>query len=184
MKINSQKLIGMVSEKLRNAVEAAIEFANQKHLNQIRPGGEAQIEHLLRVALRAAEYMKNHIEDEDSEKLVIASLLHDVIEDTFVTAEEIKNLFGEEVAQAVQAVSHKYEEEPDEEYLRQVALGGKLAILVKRFDRLDNLESLKNAPVKFREQKIREIKKALPIWEEIDSKGAEQIKNMLRSFES
>lgn len=180
--MNTQKFIELIPEESREIVKRAVEFAGEKHASQNRPGGESQMDHLIRVAVRAAQYAKEH--NVPFDMLVVSALLHDAIEDTSTTADEIKNQFGNEVAGIVQAVSHEYEEELDEIYLQRVAKGGRLAILVKRFDRLDNLESLCNTSVEFRSKKIQEVQNALPIWREIDPEGAKQIENMLEKFEN
>ncbi len=178
--MDTQTFIEIIPEESREIVKRPVEFAIEKHAGQNRPGGELQMDHLIRVAVREAEYAKEH--DVPFDMLVVSALLHDVREDTPATADEIKNKFGNEVAEIVQAVSHEYEEEPDEIYLQRVAKGGKLATLVKRFDRLDNLESLRNTSVEFRSKKIQEVQNALPIWREIDPEGAKQIENILEKL--
>ena len=82
----------------------------------------------------------------------------------------------------MRAVSHVEEEEPDLVYLSRVASGGKLAVLVKRFDRLDNLLSLAKTPAEFRAKKLTEITAALPIWYHIDPEGAPQIEAELKKL--
>jgi (p)ppGpp synthase/HD superfamily hydrolase len=107
--------------------------------------------------------------------LVLAGVLHDILEDTPTTDEELRREFGIEVARIVRALSHKEEEEADEVYLSRVANGGRLAVLVKRFDRLDNIRSLAKAPANFRARKLAEIRSALPLWYLIDPEGAREI---------
>ena len=68
--------------------------------------------------------------------------------------------------------------------LGRVAAGGRLAILVKRCDRLDNLQSLASTPKNFRETKLAEVEAALPIWRRIDSQGATLIESLLASLRS
>ena len=67
------------------------------------------------------------------------------------------------------------EEQADEVYLSRVANGGRNAVLTKRFDRLDNIKALANAPAEFRAMKLAEIRSALPIWYRIDPDGACEI---------
>jgi len=87
------------------------------------------------------------------------------------------------VARIVRAVSHEEEEEPDSVYLRRVAAGGPLAVVVKRSDRLDNLNTLRYAPIGFRERKLAEVRAALPLWQEIDPAGAPMIEALLEEVE-
>jgi GTP pyrophosphokinase len=159
----------------------AIEFAFLKHLGQERPGGEPQFAHVLRVA-KLAEECAQWLSPESGEVLVVSEILHDVLEDTPTTDAEICKKFGDEVAKIVRALSHESEEEPDEVYLRRVARGGKIAVLAKRFDRLDNLRSLATMPAEFRERKLAEVRSALPIWREIDPDGALEIEKGVESY--
>ncbi len=80
----------------------AISFAAKKHATQKRKGADEQpyINHVLEVANLLANVGK--IEDYD---VLIAAVLHDTIEDTATTAEEITNLFGETVSQYVLEVT-------------------------------------------------------------------------------
>lgn len=162
----------------------ALAFASERHKGQTRPGGESQMEHVMRVALRATQFtcVENFL-GSDAEDLIASALLHDVLEDTDTTDDELTEQFGERVARIVRAVSHEEEEEPDEVYLRRVAAGGWLAVIVKRCDRLDNLNTLRHAPHEFRKRKLAEIRVALPLWHEIDPDGALLIDELLQEVE-
>src|SRR3989344_9059105 len=162
----------------------AIEFAYRKHEGQVRPGGESQFTHVLRVMRLVAEYLEMH----DLEKscgantFMISAILHDVLEDTTTTDQEIAERFGNEVACVVRVLSHDYEEEPDEEYLRRIVVGGTVAIIVKRCDRLDNLRTLLNTSPEFRARKCGEVRATLPIWKEIDPEGAIEIEKEVNKY--
>ncbi len=174
-------------------VAQAVAFALRVHDGQKRPGGESQYDHLMRVGEIASRFADRYSEDdvppefrlseEEIETLLTAAVLHDTIEDTGTTYDELAAKFGEQVAQIVRAVSHEEEEEPDEVYLRRVAAGGRLAIIVKRSDRLDNLNTLRHAPTEFRKRKLAEIRTALPVWHEIDPDGAPLIEELLQEVE-
>lgn len=167
-----------------NKILAALAFAQVRHQGQTRPGGESQVEHVMRVALRAAQFACDwgHL-GSVAEDLIASALLHDVLEDTDANDAELAEQFGERVARIVRAVSHVEEEEADEVYLRRVLAGGRLAIIVKRSDRLDNLNTLRHAPPEFRERKLAEIRSALPLWYEIDPAGAPLIEELLWEVE-
>lgn len=82
-----------------NILEHAIEFANKKHsdVNQLRKwSGLPYITHPIAVA----EILKTHVPDVSNDQLV-AAILHDTVEDTHTTFEEIESLFGEEVRELV-----------------------------------------------------------------------------------
>jgi (p)ppGpp synthase/HD superfamily hydrolase len=166
----------------RPQVAQAIEFAQRVHEGQFRPGGESQLDHLMRV-LKVASAFVHSMSEEDAIAVLVASVLHDTLEDTDTTDHELADMFGERVARIVRAVSHEEEEEPDEGYLRRVATGGRLAVIVKRADRLDNLNSLRQASSEFRGRKLSEIRAALPIWYEIDPDGASTIEELLKEVE-
>ena len=154
------------------------------HQGQTRPGGELQQVHCARVGLRAARYADAHDFSGDRfDTLVSVSLLHDVVEDTEVTRDVIAEQLNIEVADAVQAMSHLEEEEPDEVYLARVEAGGEFAVLAKRFDRLDNLHALAKMPEDFRKKKIVEVRSAMPIWQRIDPPGSLEIEQELAKLE-
>ena len=158
-------------EKIRDAVAMAV----SRHKEQHREGGEMYANHVLRVGKRAAAYAQAQ---GIGAELVQAAILHDILEDTPTSEKEIEQKFGKDILEIVKAVSHRDEEEPDEEYLNRVAAGGKLAVLVKRFDRLENLNDLTKASKEFRLRKLRELEQALPIWHRIDPEGAVEIERI------
>jgi GTP pyrophosphokinase len=178
--------LGQMSTVLPHTEELqrAYEFAWLKHFGQVRPGGELQFEHAFDVAVRTLNSFPQSIFiTEEQETAMTAAMLHDVIEDTDTTHREVSERFGCQVADIVQAVSHEEEGEPDAVYLRRVAAGGKLAVIVKRSDRLDNLNKLRTAPRELRERKLAEVRAALPLWYEIDPTGASQIEELLEEVE-
>lgn len=165
-------------------IPTALAFAQERHKGQTRPGGESQVEHVMRVALLAAQFAWDEgLLGSDAEDVVVSALLHDVLEDTSTTDDELAEQFGGRVARIVRAVSHEEEEEPDAVYLHRVAAGGRLAVIVKRSDRLDNINTLRHALPEFRKRKLAEVREALPIWYEIDPEGAHLIKELLTEVE-
>lgn len=167
-----------------NKILNALALVQTRHKGQARPYRESQVEHVMRVALCATQFAcaKGSL-GSDAEDLIASALLHDVLEDTDMRDDELAEQFGERVARIVRAVSHEEEEEPDEVYLRRVAAGGRIAVIVKRCDRLDNLNTLRHAPPEFRSVKLAEIRAALPLWHEIDPDGAPLIEELLQEVE-
>ena len=101
---------------MSDKISRALAFVNTHHAGQMRPGGESQVEHVQRVALRATQFVfTGAVDISDAEDLVVSALLHDVLEDTDATDAELIQLFGERVAHVVRAVSHEEEEEPDQD---------------------------------------------------------------------
>jgi hypothetical protein len=175
----SKEIIELVSGDQIEKIRTAIAMAVSRHREHHREGGEMYANHVLRVGKRAAEYARAQ---GMGAELVQAAILHDILEDTSTSEEEVEQKFGKEILEIVKAVSHRDEEESDEEYLNRVAAGGKLAVLVKRFDRLENLKDLTKAPKEFRLRKLRELEQAIPIWQRIDPEGAIKIEKITREM--
>lgn len=88
--------------------ENALNVARQAHFGQVDKAGKEYILHPIAVA-----------ESHDPIKKVVA-LLHDVVEDSNITAEEIRSQFGDEIGDAVDAITHR-EKESYMEYVKRVA---------------------------------------------------------------
>ena len=124
----------------------AYEFSDTAHAGQIRESGVPYIDHCHNVALILAEM---HLDS----ATIAAALMHDVVEDTHVTIEEIKEKFGEEIASLVDGVSKlslvefKSREEQQVEYFRKMLLSMAKdirVILIKLADRLNNMRTLQH----------------------------------------
>jgi len=129
-----------------------VDFAARKHGDQKRSSGEPYIVHPIGVAAILAEL---HL-DLDS---VLTGILHDTVEDTETSLEEIKSRFGESVAELVDGVTKisritfRTNEEKQAENFRKmvVAMAKDLrVILVKLADRIHNMRTLDYLPEKKR----------------------------------
>ena len=132
--------------KTRQKIEKAYLFAEQAHKKQYRKSGEPYIHHLIEVC-----YILTQLQCGPS--TLIAGLLHDTVEDTDVTLEQIKDLFGEDVMSLVDSLtkiqrlklSHRSEEEFVYEDHRKIFLGmakDVRVIVIKLADRLHNMRTL------------------------------------------
>ena len=124
----------------------AFTLADKAHEGQFRASGEPYIMHPLAVAEILAHLQIDHI-------TLIAALLHDVVEDTEYTKEDIEKLFGAEVAFLVDGVTKlnqfQYETKEDrqmENYRKMILAMAKDArvVVIKLGDRLHNMRTLKH----------------------------------------
>lgn len=134
-----------VNDELKT-LTSAYDMAFNGHINQKRKSGEPYIVHPLAVAI----YLSDLSMDIET---VTAALLHDLIEDTDITYEEIKNTFGTDVANIVDGVTKldriKYntKEEAKADAIRKmvVAMSKDIRVLIlKLADRLHNIETLEH----------------------------------------
>jgi len=130
--------------KLTGQFSKALVYAELKHHNQVRKGGDIPyVGHLLTVAGLV-------INDGGSEAQAIAALLHDAVEDAGGPAalEEIRTNFGEDVARIVDECSNTDEEpkppwrERKQSYIDHLADVGDDTLLVSVADKLDNARSM------------------------------------------
>jgi GTP diphosphokinase / guanosine-3',5'-bis(diphosphate) 3'-diphosphatase len=124
------------------------ELANAAHQGQRRASGESYIEHPLAVAGILADL-------EVDPPTIAAALLHDVVEDTSITSEEVSEQFGDEVARLVEGVTkltripYQSKEDAQVENLRKMFLAMAKdirVIIIKLADRLHNMRTLSSLP--------------------------------------
>ena len=136
-------------------INKAIYWARKYHGDQKRKSGEAYYTHPLEVAYMISEHkLKTDV--------IVASILHDIIEDTEVTAGMIFDTFGQRIAQMVDMLTR---DRPDgtklsvEEILENAYhLKDKEVLLIKFFDRLHNMQTIS---VKILDKQIQESKETL-----------------------
>jgi GTP pyrophosphokinase len=139
-------------------IEKAYSFANNAHEGQIRQSGDAYISHPLEVANILADLNMDNV-------TIAAAILHDVVEDTKFSYDDIKSDFGEEVAMLVDGVTklgkleYTTKEDLQAENLRKMfmAMAKDIrVIIIKLADRLHNMRTLKYMPEKKQREKAAE----------------------------
>lgn len=124
-------------------LHAAFKLAQTSHADQLRKSGEYYFYHPLRVAHLAARHWMGF-------SSIIASILHDVVEDTPVTIEEIEKNFGAEVALLVRGLTKVEDAALSREALKEetyrnqilVAIEDIRVLCLKLWDRIDNLRTI------------------------------------------
>lgn len=129
--------------------ELAFQIAKKAHSKQVDKAGEDYILHPMKVA----SYM-----DTDTEKAV--AYLHDVLEDTNVTEDELRNMFPNEIVDTVIILTHR-KDESYFEYISRVSTS-KLAKKIKVADLLHNLDITRiKEPTKQDYQRLEKYKEAI-----------------------
>lgn len=139
IQVRSKKSISETDS--RNRIFKAITVANEAHWGQYRPG--TNIPYILH-PLRAQKILVDY---DCSEELQIAAILHDTIEDTNLTVDEITEYFGERVAKLVIAATDEKElpwidrKKSKLKYFKNEATIDELLVICA--DKLDNISSIR-----------------------------------------
>ena len=159
----------MIQEKYQKAMK----FAGVKHYSQTMLDGNAN--YLLHISNVAMEVLVAHheLEDFDLEYAIQLAILHDTLEDTNTTFEELEENFGIEVAEGVKALT-KDESLPDKssmmlDSLARIQALDKEVAIVKLADRITNLQE---PPMHWvNEKKLAYRKEAQLILETLNGKN-------------
>ncbi len=164
---NPERLYAILVDKIKayhpsddlQMIEKAYKLAYEMHKDQRRKSGEPYIIHPIEVAIILADL-------EMDKETIVAGLLHDVVEDTPTTKEEIAEMFNEEVALLVDGVTKltqlNYDADKIEvqaETLRKMFLAMAKdirVIIIKLADRLHNMRTLQFMKPEKQKEKARE----------------------------
>src|SRR5215813_3797983 len=157
--VEAAPLVAAYRDRHRKAdtalIERAFEVARVAHAEQVRRSGEPYITHPLGVALILAGLGLDDV-------TIAAALLHDAVEDTSVTVEQIERELGEEVATIVDGVTKLDRIQFDSKEEQQAATLRKMLVamakdirvlLIKLADRLHNMRTLASLP-EFKQRRI------------------------------
>ena len=167
-------------------LDKAYEMASKAHEGQLRHSGEPYIVHPVEVAL----ILFNLGMDCES---MTAALLHDVVEDTEITKDDIKNIFGEDVAELVEGVTKLgkvpifTKEEQQAENVRKMLMAMSRdirVIIIKLADRLHNMRTLAfMKPHKRREKAQETLEIYAPIAHRLGIRGVkEELEDLAISY--
>ncbi len=180
------KVIKRVAQYNPNAntdmIYVAYHVAKEAHKNQFRKSGEPYIIHPVQIAYIASELSMDSV-------AICAGLLHDVIEDTPYTYDDIVTLFGPTVAEIVEGVTKlkkiKYRDHQEEqvENLRKMffAMSKDIrVVIIKLIDRLHNMRTLNFQP---REKQLSIAKETLDVYAPLAHRlGISKIKSELEDL--
>ncbi len=184
MKAKAKELnIGAFTTEEQGLIELALEFATVAHEGQMRKSGDSYITHPIAVAQIVIKWGLDA-------QSVIAALLHDTIEDTSVTVQDIEQKFGSKVSGLVQGLTKlamidsmpgpeatSLRLEASKENLRKLLLATSKdyrALLIKLADRLHNLRTLQYMPQAAR---VRIAQESLDVYSPLaDRLGMGQLK--------
>lgn len=147
-----------ISEEECQAVRKAYELADKAHIKQRRDSGEPYIFHPIAVTEILAHLQIDYI-------TLQAALLHDVVEDTEYSLEDINEIFGPEVAFLVDGVTKlnnfqytSKEDQQTENYRKMFLAMAKdvRVVVIKLADRLHNMRTLKNVSAEKKKRKAEE----------------------------
>lgn len=164
-------------------IEKAIDITVKAHENQTRASGEPYAIHPIAVAEILTELKLDTAS-------IITALLHDTLEDTKITLEEIEKEFGKEVAKLVDGVTKLAKIEYQPEHIKQAENFRKLllaisedirVLLVKLADRLHNMRTIKH--IKKPEKRIRISHETMEIYSPLAERiGIHKFKNELQDL--
>ena len=174
--LRQYELVDLVKSYDKDADEDALNrayvFAMKKHGAQLRASGDPYYSHPVEVAGILTKFKLDSAS-------IIAGLLHDTVEDTDTTVEEVKNLFGEQVAQLVDGLTKKQAEN-----FRKLLLAMSediRVLLIKLADRLHNMRTLHF--LKKPEKRMRIAKETLDIYAPLAERiGMQEVKSELEEI--
>jgi len=153
-----EKLIYMDEEDLAKVLKA-FEYANEKHYGQKRLTGEDYINHPLEVAIILSTIKADY-------ETICAGLLHDVLEDTETSYEDLEETFGKVIANLVSGVTkinsisfNGYDSDASIANQRKILVGlteDVRVIIIKLADRLHNMRTLWALPLEKQKAKAKE----------------------------
>jgi hypothetical protein len=167
-------------------ITQAITFAAKAHGAQMTPMGFPYLHHLMNVATHTMVGTRNDgFSIEDQENAIIAALLHDTIEDTAIEYNEVKEAFGETIADAVSALTKNKlvgdKQAQMEDSLSRIKAQPRWVWCVKLSDRITNLTGVPAHWDKAKKQKY--LSEARVLWSALHEASEDLAERLLRKIE-
>jgi guanosine-3',5'-bis(diphosphate) 3'-pyrophosphohydrolase len=178
----NSRIINTTCQDFLVDVFTALSFAAVKHRNQKRKGaaGIPYINHPIEVAALLIKHMKEPVKE-----IIIASVLHDVLEDTDTSPEEIQQKFGADIMNLVQEVTDDMTLSSRERKSQQIAHAESLsyeARCIKIADKTCNIRDILTTRIYWsRRQKIHYVEWAIQVINRIRDTNKELIQEFNRS---
>lgn len=173
-----EKLVKKFESKDGERIMKAYRFADERHKTQTRADGTAYIIH----PVRLANILMSEWSERDAD-VIVAALLHDVIEDTATTIREVKDAFGDVSAKLIDGMTMWKGSESPEVYLQRISRGTEKLRLIKCADSIDNLRSWHECPkdlsVKFSRWWRQTKDYVVPIAESTHAPAAKLLKEIV-----
>jgi len=176
-----KKLIKAIENlKDEEKILLAIDIAKKSHKGQKRDEGQDYIIHPLRIA----NCLIFELSITDTH-LLVAAILHDVVEDSYTTLNDIEKNFGEKIAGYVEKLTRNKEKETKQEKFQKSMKESKEVRLLKAADWLDNLRSFPYRTLRD-ERFFRHVKEAstmyLPMAESVNSYIASEMRKIIKNL--
>lgn len=139
--LEKENIIMDYIEKRENVIEKALMFAVLAHSGQVRKGNKKEPEIVHPIAV--AEILRQYGADDN---VIAAAYLHDVVEDTKYTIEDIRRIFGEDIAHLVEVATEKDKSKSWEERKKAKIEDMKVRTLREKLipiaDKISNIEDM------------------------------------------
>ncbi len=143
----------------QDKINEALLFAALKHEGiKMKQPNVSYVAHLQGVCLEAVSGCLNNNSNVNLEKVIILSLLHDTIEDTSTSYEEVKELFGKDIADGVLALTKNFNLQHCDQMKDSLDRIKKQSVEVSIVKLADRLFNLKDIPSMWNEERIREYR--------------------------
>lgn len=178
----------LLDENMMNSerITQAITFSAKAHGTQMTPMGFPYLHHLMTVATHVMVGTRNDgFSIEDQENAIIAALLHDTIEDTAIEYTDVREAFGDGIANAVSALTKNKlvgeKQAQMEDSLSRIKAQPKWVWCVKMADRITNLTGV---PAHWDEAKKQKyLREARVLWSALHEASKDLSERLLRKIE-